>query len=82
MLYIAIRAHYILSGTWDDKMESARIVDSSEGNGGSECKPKMVYQTLPPKLLWKKYPLPYVDFLSAPTHIVKNIPLLLNLQKL
>lgn len=53
-------AHYILSGTWDDKMENAKIVDSSQGCGGSECKQKMVYQTLPPKLLWKKYPLPYV----------------------
>lgn len=52
-------AHYILSGTWDDKMESAKIVDSSQGCGGSEGKQKMVYQTLQPKLLWKKYPLPY-----------------------
>uniref|UniRef100_A0AAZ1X9C9 Oxysterol-binding protein n=1 Tax=Oreochromis aureus TaxID=47969 RepID=A0AAZ1X9C9_OREAU len=51
-------AHYILSGTWDDKMESAKIVDSSQGCGGSEGKQKTVYQTLPPKLLWKKYPLP------------------------
>ncbi|KAG7282615.1 hypothetical protein CRUP_018734 [Coryphaenoides rupestris] len=48
-------AHYILSGTWDDKMEGARIVDSSPG--GSEGK-KTIYQTLPAKLLWKKYPLP------------------------
>lgn len=53
-------AHYILSGTWDDKMESAKIVDSSQGCGGSEGKQKTVYQTLQPKLLWKKYPLPYV----------------------
>uniref|UniRef100_A0A667X6J0 Oxysterol-binding protein n=1 Tax=Myripristis murdjan TaxID=586833 RepID=A0A667X6J0_9TELE len=51
-------AHYILSGTWDDKMESAKIVDSSQGCGGSEGKQKTVYQTRPPKLLWKKYPLP------------------------
>ncbi|KAM3874540.1 oxysterol-binding protein 2 isoform 2-T2 [Diretmus argenteus] len=51
-------AYYILSGTWDDKMESAKIVDSSQGCGGSEGKQKTVYQTLPPKLLWKKYPLP------------------------
>lgn len=52
--------HYILSGTWDDKMESAKIVESSQGCSGSEGKQKMVYQTLQPKLLWKKYPLPYV----------------------
>uniref|UniRef100_A0A671T9Z5 Oxysterol-binding protein 2-like n=1 Tax=Sinocyclocheilus anshuiensis TaxID=1608454 RepID=A0A671T9Z5_9TELE len=50
--------HYILSGTWDDKMESAKIIESSHGSGGSEGKQKTVYQTLPPKLLWKKYPLP------------------------
>ncbi|CAL8281044.1 oxysterol-binding protein 2 isoform X1 [Gadus morhua] len=51
-------AHYILSGTWDDRMECAKIVDSSPGCGGSEGKQKTVYQTLPAKLLWKKYPLP------------------------
>uniref|UniRef100_A0AAR2KZF3 Oxysterol-binding protein n=1 Tax=Pygocentrus nattereri TaxID=42514 RepID=A0AAR2KZF3_PYGNA len=51
-------AHYILSGSWDDKMESAKIVESSRGCVGSEVKQKTVYQTLPPKLLWKKYPLP------------------------
>ncbi|XP_038826071.1 oxysterol-binding protein 2-like [Salvelinus namaycush] len=51
-------AHHILSGTWDEKMESAKIVESSRGCGGSEGKQKTVYQTLQPKLLWKKYPLP------------------------
>ncbi|XP_010875809.2 oxysterol-binding protein 2 [Esox lucius] len=51
-------AHYILSGTWDDKMESSKIVESSRGCGGSEGKQKTVYQTLQPKVLWKKYPLP------------------------
>uniref|UniRef100_A0A8C7ZWE7 Oxysterol-binding protein n=1 Tax=Oryzias sinensis TaxID=183150 RepID=A0A8C7ZWE7_9TELE len=52
------QAHYILSGTWDDKMESAKILQSSRGGSGSEGKQKTVYQTLSPKLLWKKYPLP------------------------
>uniref|UniRef100_A0A672QP11 Oxysterol binding protein 2 n=1 Tax=Sinocyclocheilus grahami TaxID=75366 RepID=A0A672QP11_SINGR len=51
-------AHYILSGTWDDKMESAKIIESSHGCGGYEGKQKTVYQTLSPKLMWKKYPLP------------------------
>ncbi|XP_034547851.1 oxysterol-binding protein 2 isoform X1 [Notolabrus celidotus] len=51
-------AHHILSGTWDDKIESAKIVQSSRGGSGSEGKQKTVYQTLSPKLLWKKYPLP------------------------
>lgn len=54
-------ANYILSGTWDERMESSKIVDSSQGCGGSEGKQKTVYQTLQPKLLWKKYPLPYVQ---------------------
>ncbi|KAG8597958.1 hypothetical protein GDO81_002445 [Engystomops pustulosus] len=52
------KAHYVLSGTWDEKMECAKIVQSSQGNGSAEGKQKTVYQTLPPKLLWKKYPLP------------------------
>ncbi|KAK5615312.1 Oxysterol-binding protein 2 [Crenichthys baileyi] len=52
------QAHYILSGTWDDKMESAKIIQSSRGGSGSEGKQKTVYQTSSPKLLWKKYPLP------------------------
>uniref|UniRef100_A0A3P8U9Z4 Oxysterol-binding protein n=1 Tax=Amphiprion percula TaxID=161767 RepID=A0A3P8U9Z4_AMPPE len=52
------QAHYILSGTWDEKMESSKIVQSSRGGSGSEGKQKTVYQTLSPKLLWKKYPLP------------------------
>ncbi|KAM9393214.1 oxysterol-binding protein 2 isoform 2-T2 [Pholidichthys leucotaenia] len=52
------QAHYILSGTWDEKIESAKIIQSSRGGGGLEGKQKTVYQTLSPKLLWKKYPLP------------------------
>ncbi|XP_029367194.1 oxysterol-binding protein 2 isoform X2 [Echeneis naucrates] len=52
------QAHYILSGTWDDKMESSKIIQSSRGGTGTEGKQKTVYQTLSPKLLWKKYPLP------------------------
>ncbi|XP_061624407.1 oxysterol-binding protein 2 isoform X1 [Phyllopteryx taeniolatus] len=52
------QAHYILSGTWDEKIESAKIIQSSRGGSGSEGKQKTIYQTLSPKLLWKKYPLP------------------------
>ncbi|KAI4874231.1 hypothetical protein NFI96_031969, partial [Prochilodus magdalenae] len=52
------QAHYILSGTWDERMESAKIVQSSRGSSGAEGKQKTVYQTLAPRLLWKKYPLP------------------------
>ncbi|XP_061907322.1 oxysterol-binding protein 2 isoform X1 [Entelurus aequoreus] len=52
------KAHYILSGTWDEKIESAKIIQSSRGGSGSEGKQKTIYQTLSPKLLWKKYPLP------------------------
>uniref|UniRef100_A0A3Q3DCJ9 Oxysterol-binding protein n=1 Tax=Hippocampus comes TaxID=109280 RepID=A0A3Q3DCJ9_HIPCM len=52
------QAHYILSGTWDEKIESAKIIQSSRGGSGSEGKQKTIYQTLPPKLLWKKYSPP------------------------
>ncbi|XP_019362307.1 PREDICTED: oxysterol-binding protein 2-like [Gavialis gangeticus] len=52
------KAHYVMSGTWDEKMEYSKIVQSSHGNTSSEGKQKTVYQTLTPKVLWKKYPLP------------------------
>uniref|UniRef100_A0A8C4QIP4 Oxysterol-binding protein n=1 Tax=Eptatretus burgeri TaxID=7764 RepID=A0A8C4QIP4_EPTBU len=49
-------AHYILSGTWDEKIECSKVVQSSKG--GTEGRQKTVYQTLPAKLLWKRRPLP------------------------
>uniref|UniRef100_A0A8C4JW89 Oxysterol-binding protein n=1 Tax=Dromaius novaehollandiae TaxID=8790 RepID=A0A8C4JW89_DRONO len=52
------KAHYVMSGTWDEKMECSKIVQSSHGSTSSEGKQKTVYQTLSPKVLWKKYPLP------------------------
>ncbi|XP_043823520.1 oxysterol-binding protein 2 isoform X2 [Dromiciops gliroides] len=52
------KAHYVLSGSWDEKMECAKIIQSSHSSPSTEGKQKMVYQTLPAKLLWKKYPLP------------------------
>ncbi|XP_042297239.1 oxysterol-binding protein 2 isoform X4 [Sceloporus undulatus] len=53
------QAHYVMSGTWDEKMECSKIVNSTHGSTSSEGKlSKTVYQTLSPKVLWKKYPLP------------------------
>ncbi|KAM7051425.1 oxysterol-binding protein 2 isoform 3-T3 [Molossus nigricans] len=52
------KAHYVLSGTWDEQMECAKIVQSSPSSPSLDGKQKTVYQTLPAKLLWKKYPLP------------------------
>ncbi|XP_074700280.1 oxysterol-binding protein 2 isoform X1 [Strix aluco] len=52
------KAHYVMSGTWDEKMECSKIVQSSHGSTSTEGKQKTVYQTLSPKVLWKKYPLP------------------------
>lgn len=52
------KAHYVMSGTWDEKMECSKIVQSSHGSTSTEGKQKTVYQTLTPKVLWKKYPLP------------------------
>ncbi|XP_036407022.1 oxysterol-binding protein 1-like isoform X1 [Megalops cyprinoides] len=58
------KAHYILSGTWDEKMEFSRVMQSSKGGlggigeNGTEGKQKTVYQTLRARELWKKTPLP------------------------
>ncbi|XP_049644736.1 oxysterol-binding protein 2 isoform X2 [Suncus etruscus] len=52
------KAHYVLSGSWDEQMECAKIMQSSASSTSVEGKQKTVYQTLPAKLLWKKYPLP------------------------
>ncbi|XP_078083032.1 oxysterol-binding protein 2-like isoform X4 [Mustelus asterias] len=52
------KASYVLSGTWDEKMEFAKVVESSQDGTSCEGKQKTVYQTLPPKVLWRKYPLP------------------------
>lgn len=52
------KAHYVLSGSWDEQMEYAKIVQSSPSSPSMDGKHKTVYQTLPAKLLWKKYPLP------------------------
>ncbi|XP_040859609.1 oxysterol-binding protein 2 isoform X2 [Ochotona curzoniae] len=49
------KAHYVLSGSWDEQMECSKILHSSPSSDGKQ---KTVYQTLPAKLLWKKYPLP------------------------
>lgn len=49
------QAHYVLSGSWDEQMECAKVVHSSPSSDGKQ---KTVYQTLPAKPLWKKYPLP------------------------
>ncbi|KAJ7427043.1 Oxysterol-binding protein 2 [Willisornis vidua] len=52
------KAHYVMSGTWDEKMECSKILHSSHGSTSMEGKQKTVYQTLSPKVLWRKYPLP------------------------
>ncbi|XP_071263282.1 oxysterol-binding protein 1-like isoform X2 [Salvelinus alpinus] len=52
------KAHYVLSGTWDEKMEFSRVMQSNKGENGTEGKQKTVYQTLKAKELWRKNPLP------------------------
>ncbi|KAF7230283.1 transcript variant X3 [Nothobranchius furzeri] len=53
------KAHYVLSGTWDEKMEFSRVMQSSRGGeNGTEGKQKTVYQTLKARELWKRNPLP------------------------
>ncbi|XP_061130946.1 oxysterol-binding protein 1-like isoform X1 [Syngnathus typhle] len=52
------KAHYVLSGTWDEKMEFSRIMQSSKSANGAEGKQRTVYQTLKAKEIWRKNPLP------------------------
>ncbi|KAL2098025.1 hypothetical protein ACEWY4_007232 [Coilia grayii] len=53
------KAHYVLSGTWDEKMEFSRVMQSSRGGeNGTEGRQKTVYQTLKAREIWKKNPLP------------------------
>uniref|UniRef100_A0A3P8RFP5 Oxysterol-binding protein n=1 Tax=Astatotilapia calliptera TaxID=8154 RepID=A0A3P8RFP5_ASTCA len=52
------KAHYVLSGTWDEKMEFSKIMQSSKGENGTEGKQRTVYQTLKAKEIWRKNPLP------------------------
>ncbi|XP_068076406.1 oxysterol-binding protein 1 isoform X28 [Danio rerio] len=53
------KAHYVLSGTWDEKMECSRVMQSSRGGeNGADGRQKTVYQTLKAKELWRKTPLP------------------------
>ncbi|XP_019718176.1 oxysterol-binding protein 1-like isoform X2 [Hippocampus comes] len=52
------KAHYVLSGTWDEKMEFSRIMQSSKSESGAEGKQRTVYQTLKAKEIWRKNPLP------------------------
>ncbi|XP_061686693.1 oxysterol-binding protein 1-like isoform X2 [Syngnathoides biaculeatus] len=52
------KAHYVLSGTWDEKMDFSRIMQSSKSENGTEGKQRTVYQTLKAKEIWRKNPLP------------------------
>ncbi|XP_028330380.1 oxysterol-binding protein 1-like isoform X1 [Gouania willdenowi] len=53
------KAHYVLSGTWDEKMELSRVMQSSRGGeNGTEGKQKTVYQTLKAREVWRRNPLP------------------------
>ncbi|XP_064881638.1 oxysterol-binding protein 2-like isoform X2 [Oncorhynchus nerka] len=52
------KAHYVLPGTWDEKMEFSRVMQSSKGENGTEGQQKTVYQTLKARELWWKNPLP------------------------
>ncbi|KAG9354015.1 hypothetical protein JZ751_012139, partial [Albula glossodonta] len=47
-------ACFILSGTWDDKIDCTKIIGSSRAIGGQ----KTLYKTESPWQLWRKYPLP------------------------
>ncbi|XP_067915941.1 oxysterol-binding protein 1-like [Heterodontus francisci] len=52
------KAHFILSGTWDEKMDYSRVLHSSKGENGTEGRQKTVYETLRGKELWKRHKTP------------------------
>uniref|UniRef100_UPI00398E5C3A oxysterol-binding protein 1-like n=1 Tax=Pristiophorus japonicus TaxID=55135 RepID=UPI00398E5C3A len=52
------KAHFILSGTWDEKMDYSRVLHSSKGENGTEGRQKTVYETLRGKELWKRHKAP------------------------
>ncbi|XP_043539007.1 oxysterol-binding protein 1-like [Chiloscyllium plagiosum] len=49
------KAHFILSGTWDEKMEYSRVLHSSKGENSAEGRQKTVYETLRGKELWRRH---------------------------
>lgn len=51
-------ASFILSGTWDEKIDLSRVTRSTRGENGVEGRQKTVYQTLRAKELWRRNPLP------------------------
>ncbi|XP_067834701.1 oxysterol-binding protein 1-like [Heptranchias perlo] len=52
------KAHFVLSGTWDEKMDYSRVLHSSRGENGTEGRQKTVYETLRGKELWRKHKAP------------------------
>ncbi|XP_072354211.1 oxysterol-binding protein 2-like [Scyliorhinus torazame] len=52
------KAHFILSGTWDEKMDYSRVLHSSKGENSAEGRQKTVYETLRGKELWKRHKSP------------------------
>ncbi|XP_070571665.1 oxysterol-binding protein 1-like isoform X2 [Ptychodera flava] len=63
-------AKYVVSGTWDKKLEAAKILQGGErpSSGGKEK--QQVYQTGPPRLLWhRNYPPPGAELMYGMTEM-------------
>lgn len=53
-------ARWVLQGTWDEKVEGAKVIKTIETGRG-----KTVYETGPTKVMWeRKYP-PYVSLIPV-----------------
>ena len=48
------KARWVVQGTWDEKLEGAKVLQTIENKG------KTVYETGPTKLLWQRRPITYV----------------------
>ena len=56
---------YVLSGTWDSKIEGASVLNGDDGNMG-----KVEYITGQSKVLWQRRYPPYVTSLLTISHTV------------
>ena len=64
------KARWIVQGTWDEKMEGAKVLNTVEKSSG-----KLIYETGEPKMMWqRRYPL-YVSCMLASRDLSHSVKL-------
>ncbi|XP_077995182.1 oxysterol-binding protein 1-like isoform X2 [Glandiceps talaboti] len=67
---VAGTAKYVVSGTWDKKIEAAKILHGGERPSSGGKDKQQVYQTGPPRLLWhRNYPPPGAELMYGMTEM-------------